>query len=218
MINVIFRVALYTWKDMDEFRNPVPVDLPVDYIGENLDWFNFSVDLNQYADSKERRRMRTILILPTGIYQDLAGQYVEIHAFSNADILEPKNIKAMEEYIKGQVSDGWGENDFDIGEDYHMKLNWLDVAYKGHGFMVDEDFDKMVKDWKNNMKTYLEDDSDAYPYTIPEANPHYMTEEDYVKATEQAAEELQELLEKLEGLDAVEQLEILKDMVEDRNK
>lgn len=113
-------------------------------------WKNrwFLEDLNDYfGDDKYGVKA----ILPWHIDHDNAGFYVDFRVYSDAETLSDTDISDITDYIKGQVSDGWGEGGFDLFDGLHLDFDWRNVVHNGFRFVTDKEFEDITDIFKGRQ-------------------------------------------------------------------
>ena len=132
-------------------------ELNKDKLQESL-WKNrwFVEDLNEYFHNGDKYNVKAII--PIGLEKDKLGYFVDLRVYTDAETLNNNDLGAITNYIKGQVSDGWGENGFEIYD--HMTL-WLDhegVFHNGFKFITDLDFTALYDLFKGKQIKAIDED------------------------------------------------------------
>ena len=114
-------------------------------------WKNrwFIEDLNDYFHKSDAYKVKAII--PWGVESDNAGYYVDFRVYSDAETLSDTDIDAITDYIKGQVSDGWGENGFDIFDDMTICFDYDNVVHNGFRFITDKEFGDIIDVFKGRQ-------------------------------------------------------------------
>jgi len=107
----------------------------------------FLVDLAKYACNDDHIYARAILPDPQ-VKKNDKGFYIEINVYSYLPILREENIRKVVDYVRGQVSDGWGENGFELYDEMMLAFDWESVEYIDCSPIPDEEFEKMYKDYR----------------------------------------------------------------------
>ena len=123
---------------------------------------NFLEDLNDYA---EEGQLKTDFILPNSRpkFDDFGKPYLEVCAYSSAESLTDRDLGKIAEYVSGQVSDGWGENGFDLWGGRRLELNWENMVHRGCTVISDNDVLEIWKQFKR-LKAH------AFNQTYPDYN------------------------------------------------
>ena len=103
-------------------------------------------------------------ILPWSIDHDSAGYYVDMKVYSNAKSLNDTDIFAITDYIKGQVSDGWGEGGFEIFDGLHLDFDWQNIVHNGSRFITDKEFEDIFDLFKGRQINAIEDSESSQKF------------------------------------------------------
>ena len=212
MIEVLIKCPFEVWQLNDEDFEGREIEITEtesDLIEGSLNQnYNFLVDLNDYA---EPGQLKTSYILPDPCpkFDELNRPYLEVHAYSVEDSLTDRDLGKIAEYVMGEVSDGWGENGFDLWGDKRLELNWENAVHRGCRVISDGEFQEILQRFKFFQKH-------AFQKVCPDYDPETeaKTLEDLMKdlcsTLGQLADELHAIADKKEAekeiLDQVEQL------------
>lgn len=103
--------------------------------------------LDDLACYDDHVHVRAILPDPC-VKNDDKGLYIEINAYSYLPILYEEDIRKVVDYVRGQVSDGWGENGFELYDEMVLAFDWESVEYMDCSPIPDEEFDRIYKDYR----------------------------------------------------------------------
>ena len=128
-----------------------------DKLQESL-WKNrwFVEDLNEYFHNGDKYKVKAII--PIGIEKDNFGYYVDLRVYTDAETLNNNDIGAITDYIRGQVSDGWGENGFEIYDNMTLWLDHEGVFHNGFKFITDLDFTAFYDLFKGKQIKAIDED------------------------------------------------------------
>lgn len=143
MIELIFKVPFYVWKDLDETGNPIPlnIDDKIMLLDGCLNQDPFYLeDLANYADDS----LSVVNILPIPLARKDDQYFIEIKAYSASAILSNRDIQKIKEDIESQVSDGWGESGFDLYAGLKLDFKYEEIRYTGHNIITEEDYKEII--------------------------------------------------------------------------
>ena len=213
MIEVLIKCPFEVWQidDVDcEDREVEVKETDCDLIEGCLNSnYGFLDDLNEYA---EKNQLKTEFILPSPQVKldELGKPYIEIKAYSAEAVLKDRDLGKIAEYVRGQVSDGWGENGFDLWGDRHLEFDWENVVHRGCRVIPNEEFQETI------LYPFQRLRASAFERTYPDYDPEHEAEsladllKDLTETLGQLEKELNALADKKdiekEILEQVEQL------------
>ena len=152
----------------------------------------FVENLAEYYSESDKYDIKAII--PWAVEHDSAGHFIDIKAYSNAETLSDTDIFDITDYIKGQVSDGWGENGFDLFDGLHLDFDWKNVVHNGSKFITDKEFNDIFDIFKGRQIKAIEEDETSQSF-ISDPN-----EDNLLKLIDETIEHLTKLADKLEKI------------------
>lgn len=149
MIELIFRVPVYIWKEADERSLPIKLEVDRDLASLSMFLNRDPFYLSDLSDYEYREKLRVVKILPDPEIKKDRGYFIEIKAYSDSPVLSDQDIVKIKNHIKAQVSNGWGYGGFDLYSDMKLGFDCDEIDYKGHNFLGDKEYKEISDNYKN---------------------------------------------------------------------